>query len=90
MFKVTIAIFITCILASCKDKTQKVSAPETTLVSKSKRSDCVYDLYYMDIGKPFSYFVRKVRKNRFKMLEITDLTDDTTKIGKRNWKQFSM
>jgi hypothetical protein len=51
---------------------------------------CVYDLYYMNIGKPFSYFVRKVSKNKFKMLEITDLTDDTTKIGKRNWKQFSM
>jgi hypothetical protein len=51
---------------------------------------CVYDLYYMDIGKPYSYFVRKVSRNKFKMLEITDLTEDTTKIGKRNWKQFSM
>jgi hypothetical protein len=51
---------------------------------------CVYDLNYMDIGKPYSYFVRKISKNKFKMLEITDLTDDTTKIGKRNWKHFSM
>jgi hypothetical protein len=44
----------------------------------------------MDIGKPYSYFVRKVSKNKFKMLEITDLTEDKTKIGKRNWKQFSI
>jgi hypothetical protein len=51
---------------------------------------CIYDLFYMDIGKPYNYFVRKVSKNKFKMLEITDLTDDSTKIGKRNWKQFSM
>lgn len=51
---------------------------------------CVYDLYYMDIKKPYSYFVKKVSKNKFKMLEITDLTNDKTKIGKRNWKQFSM
>jgi hypothetical protein len=51
---------------------------------------CVYDLNYMDIGKPYSYFVKKVSKNKFEMLEITDLTEDKTKIGKRNWKQFSM
>lgn len=51
---------------------------------------CVYDLYYMDIGKPYSYFVKKVSKNKFEMLEITDLTEDSTKLGKRNWKQFSM
>jgi len=51
---------------------------------------CVYDLHYMDIGKPYSYFVKKTGKSKFKMLEITDLTDDKTKIGKRNWKQFSM
>ena len=61
---------------------------------KNKRwkeiGQCVYDLYYIEIGKPYSYFVRKVSKNKFKMLEITDLTEDTTKIGKRNWKQFSM
>ena len=61
---------------------------------KNKRwkeiGSCIYDLFYMHIGKPYSYFVRKVSKNKFKMLEITDLTDDTTKIGKRNWKQFSM
>jgi hypothetical protein len=51
---------------------------------------CVYDLYYMELGKPYSYFVKKVSKNKFKMLEITDLIEDKTKIGKRNWKQFSM
>jgi len=50
---------------------------------------CVYDLFYMDIGKPFSYFVRKTAKNKFEMLEITDLADKD-KIGKRNWLQFSM
>ncbi|MEO8712208.1 MAG: hypothetical protein ABI405_08810 [Parafilimonas sp.] len=52
--------------------------------------NCVYDLFYMDIGKPYSYFVRKISKGKFEMLEITNLTDDKTKIGKRNWKQFSM
>jgi len=51
---------------------------------------CVYDLHYMDIGKPYSYFVKKLSKNKFEMLEITDLTDNKTKIGKRNWKRFSM
>jgi hypothetical protein len=51
---------------------------------------CVYDLFYMDIGKPYSYFVKKISKGKFAMLEITDSTDDKTKIGKRNWKKFSM
>ncbi len=35
-------------------------------------------------------FVKKLGKGKFSMLEITDLTDDRTKIGKRNWKQFLM
>ncbi|WP_133054055.1 hypothetical protein [Niastella yeongjuensis] len=51
---------------------------------------CVYDLNYMDIDKPYSYFVKKISKNKFKMLEITDLTPDTAKIGKRNWIRFSL
>jgi len=51
---------------------------------------CVFDQNYMDEEKPYSYWVKKVSKNKFKMLEITDLTEDKTKIGKRNWKQFSM
>lgn len=50
----------------------------------------VFDLYFMNLEKPYSYFVRKISKNKFKMLEITDLTEDKTKIGKQNWKQFSM
>ena len=51
---------------------------------------CIFDLYYMDIGKPYTYFVKKLGKSKFTMLEITDLTDDRSKIGKRNWKQFLM
>lgn len=50
----------------------------------------VYDLLYVDEKKPFSYYVQKVSKNKFKMLEITDLTDDKSKIGKQNWKHFRM
>jgi hypothetical protein len=49
-----------------------------------------YDLFYMDIGKPYSYFVKKLSKGKFEMLEITDLTDDKSKIRKRNWKKFNM
>ena len=50
----------------------------------------VYDLNYMDIEKPFTYYVKKKHKGKFEMLEITDLTEDTIKIGKPNWKQFSI
>jgi len=50
----------------------------------------VFDQRYMSYGKPFSSYIRKIRKNKFEMLEITDLTDDKAKIGKENWKKFSL
>ncbi len=50
----------------------------------------VYDLAYVDEENPFTYYVRKIKRNKFQMLEITDLTGDTSKIRKPNWKQFTM
>ena len=44
----------------------------------------------MNNGKPYSYFVKKTGKNKFEMLEITDLTKDKAKIGKPNWIKFPM
>jgi hypothetical protein len=55
-----------------------------------KNGSSIYDLHYMDIRKPFTYFVRKMGKNQFEMLEITDLTKNKTKIGKCNWLKFTM
>jgi hypothetical protein len=48
-----------------------------------------FDLYYMDIEKPFSYWVRKTGKNKFEMLQITDLADHPYK-RKRQWLKFAM
>jgi hypothetical protein len=48
-----------------------------------------FDLYYMDVKKPFSYWVKKTGKNKFEMLQITDLTTES-KIGKKDWVKFSM
>lgn len=48
-----------------------------------------FDLFYMDIKKPFSYWIRKTGKNKFEMLQITDLTT-ATKIGKPDWLRFTM
>jgi hypothetical protein len=48
-----------------------------------------FDLFYMDIKKPFSYWVRKTGKNKFEMLQITDLTTKQ-KIGKKDWLKFTM
>ncbi len=50
----------------------------------------VFDQHYMTYDKPFSSLVRKLSKNKFEMFEITDLTEDSTKTGKGNWKRFSM
>jgi hypothetical protein len=49
-----------------------------------------FDLKYMSYDKPFSHYVRKNGKNRFEMLEVTDLTNDKSKIGKPNWIKFSL
>jgi hypothetical protein len=49
----------------------------------------VFDLHYMDIEKPFSFWVRKTAKNKFEMLQITDLTEKA-KVGKKDWLKFSM
>lgn len=49
-----------------------------------------FDQRYMNYKKPFSQLVKKTSKNKFKMFEITDSTDDSTKIRKPNWKEFSM
>ena len=48
-----------------------------------------FDLFYMDVKKPFSYWVKKTGKNKFEMLQITDLTT-ASKIGKKDWLKFTM
>ena len=48
-----------------------------------------FDLYYMDINKPFSTWIRKVSKNKFEMLEITDLSEKT-KIVEKVWLKFTI
>lgn len=50
----------------------------------------VFDQRYMSYKLPFRHYIRKTGKGKFEMLEITDLTDDRSKIGKKNWKKFSM
>ena len=48
-----------------------------------------FDLFYMDIKKPFSYWIKKTGKSQFEMLQITDLTTKQ-KIGKKDWLKFTM
>jgi hypothetical protein len=50
----------------------------------------VYDIMFMDRNRPFQTCVRKTGKKKFQMLQITDLTDDKSKIGKLNWLNFAM
>jgi hypothetical protein len=50
----------------------------------------VFDQHYMSCKVPFSNYVRKTGKGKFEMLEITDLTENKAKAGKKNWLQFSM
>ena len=47
----------------------------------------VFDLFYMDVNKPYSNWVRKTGRNKFQMLQITDLTRKD-KVGKRDWLKF--
>ena len=49
----------------------------------------IFDLFYMDVNKPYSSWVRKTNKNKFEMLQITDLTEKN-KIGKKDWLKFTM
>jgi hypothetical protein len=42
---------------------------------------CIYDLYYMSNGKPFSYFVKKTGRGKFEMLEITDIQKTRKKLA---------
>lgn len=48
-----------------------------------------FDLFYMDVNKPFSSWVKKTEKNKFEMLQITDLTT-APKVGKKDWLKFEM
>jgi hypothetical protein len=52
--------------------------------------ECVYDLYYNDYESDYRRFVRKTGKGKFEMLEQTDMTDDTSKIGVKNLLKFEM
>ena len=51
---------------------------------------CIFDLNYSDLEKEFGEYIVKTSKNRFKMLEITDLVQDTSFIGKKHWLNFSI
>lgn len=48
----------------------------------------VFDIFYMDVNKPYSSWVRKTGKNKFEMLQITDITKKS-KVGKKDWLKFS-
>ena len=48
-----------------------------------------FDLFYMDVNKPLSSWVKKTSKNKFEMLQITDLTEKS-KIGKKDWLKFEV
>ncbi|MES2778169.1 MAG: hypothetical protein V4722_28595 [Bacteroidota bacterium] len=50
----------------------------------------IFDIQMMDSKKPLRSFVRKTGRRKFEMLEITDLGQDRTKVGKPNWIQFKM
>jgi hypothetical protein len=49
-----------------------------------------YDLSYADSTKPYSYYVKKIRKNQFEMLEITDLPENPKYARKPHWIKFIM
>jgi hypothetical protein len=51
---------------------------------------CTFDLGYSKYNINFKSYVRKTGKGNFQMLEITDLTEDTSKIGKKNWLEFKL
>jgi hypothetical protein len=48
-----------------------------------------FDLKYMDPEKPLSSYVKKTGKNKFAMLERTDLSTDKEKTGIWHWINFS-
>lgn len=51
---------------------------------------CVYDLNFSGEKENYDNYVKKTGKGAFEMLEITDLTKDKSKIGKKNWLKFKM
>jgi hypothetical protein len=55
-----------------------------------KVGECVYDLMYHNETDDYKPYIKKTGKSTFKMLEITDITEDTTRIGKPNWIKFSI
>jgi hypothetical protein len=51
---------------------------------------CVFDLGYSKSDVDFRSYIKKTGKGKFEMLEITDLTDDKSKVGKKNWLKFEL
>lgn len=51
---------------------------------------CIYDLDYSSENTNYCKYIKKTGRNTFEMLEITDLTKDKSKIGKKNWLKFKM
>lgn len=51
---------------------------------------CIFDLRYSGHETNFNNYIRKISKGKFEMLEITDLTEDRSKIGQKNWLRFKI
>jgi hypothetical protein len=51
---------------------------------------CVFDLGYSKHDIDLKSYIRKTGKGQFQMLEITDLAEDKSKIGKKNWLKFEL
>jgi hypothetical protein len=49
---------------------------------------CVYDLMYSKYEANYKSYIKKLKKDSFAMLEITDL--DTAYIGRQHWIKFDM
>lgn len=50
--------------------------------------NCVFDLGYSRVESDYKLFVQKTEKGKFRMLEITDLTDSVKYYGKKHWIDF--
>lgn len=50
---------------------------------------CIFDLHYSEFETNYKSYVRKLKKNSFAMLEITDLTDKAY-VGKKHWVTFKV
>ena len=51
---------------------------------------CCYDIEYSSTNINLYKYIKKTGKGTFELLEITDLTNDKSKIGKKNWLKFNM